>query len=234
MDYKELRDLAEAGGSDYQLLLARLYGKGSIDEISTSIEPDLEKCFYWCLKAAKQGQVRAQANLGNMYCQAIGTEQDIEEGFYWYHEASLAGHIDSMVKAGLMLLIGQGTSKGVHEGLELLYQAANDDNAEAQMLIGSIYFEGRLVEKDLDEAKYWLKAAAKNGDPNAQYNLGMLFMQHPNPLKRSHKKAYKWLFTSIENDAEYSEHAERALDMLSEHLTEKEIKAAQNKAFQYF
>lgn len=233
MDYRKLKELAEAGDSEHQLLLAMLYGKGKIDEVSTSIEPDLEKCFYWCLQSAEAGQLRAQVNLGAMYCQGVGTDHDIQKGFYWLYKASTAGHADSKVKAGLMLLTGQGTSQDVNKGLELLYEVANEGNIEAQMIIGSTYLEGRFVEQDIDEAELWLKSAAKGGDPNAQYNLGMLFLQPPKPGKRNNKKAYQWLYTAIENGAQNSAHAEQALDVLSESLTVKEIEAAKDKAFQY-
>ena len=233
MDFNELLSLAESGDPDHQLLLARLYGAGEIEEVSTLINPDLEKCFFWVLQSAKSGNTRAKANLGNMYCKGIGTEPNISKGFYWYSAAAEDGDERSLFGAGLMLLLGNGTAQNIDQGIKFLYQAAQGGFTEAMSTLGSTFLEGKLVEQDLSEAKYWLQEAAKKLDANAQYNLGILYMNHQEHSLKRDIKAYKWLFAAKQNNAHFLEHTNSALAILSSRLSINEINSAKEMAQEY-
>ena len=45
------------------------------------------KAIFWYTKAAKQGQPRAQYNLGVMYLIGTGIDKSIEDAKYWLHLA---------------------------------------------------------------------------------------------------------------------------------------------------
>ncbi|MGZ8913827.1 MAG: SEL1-like repeat protein [Methylobacter sp.] len=70
---------AATGGGDAsaQYSLCNLY------HFSKFIETDLYKAFGWCRKAAVQGLMEAQHDLGLMYGQALGTQQDIVRAYAW-------------------------------------------------------------------------------------------------------------------------------------------------------
>lgn len=233
MDFIQVQDLAEAGDLDSQFLLARLYGSGEIGEISGKVQPDLEQSFYWCHQAAKSGHLKAQANLGQMYNQGIGTESDNAQGYYWLSKAASVGYVNAQFVAGLMLLIGEGVKQDITGGLDWLYKAASEGNVQAQLTIGSTYFEGKLVDEDYDEAKYWLKQSAEAGEPNGQYNLGMLYMRLSNSQRSCAVKAYKWLFAAAENNADHSDYATQALSHLKDILSKEEIASAISEAKRY-
>jgi TPR repeat protein len=225
MNDRELRELAENGDVESQFILGKLLYESAPSELNEVIDPDLEESLYWFTKAAQAGHIKAQGNLGMMNLKGVGTVQNLHEGFHWLSKVADSGHTKSKYHVGSMLLTGKGVVKNISKGLALLLEAANEGDVEAQMIIGSAYFEGKDVDRNFEEALYWLKKASLNGEANAQYNLGLLYMQHPNSLVRDYRIAYKWLYSSKINDANFSNHADTALRMLSEYLTEDEIRS---------
>lgn len=79
--------LFEAGGNqgliEAQLSLASYYSR--IDE-----QP--KDAFYWYKKAAEQGHMDAQHEVGRCFVLGIGTAKDIEEGKKWLNKAADQGH----------------------------------------------------------------------------------------------------------------------------------------------
>jgi len=230
MNYTELKRLAESGDSDYQLMLARLYGMGKIEEIESEVEPDLKESFDWCKKSAELGNIKAQANLGNMYNQAIGTEHDPINGRFWLEKAASQGHERSKVLLATIYMRGVNVDVDIDKALEFLYSGANSGDPEAQMFLGSSYMEGKDIPQDWDEAIFWLTKAAESYEPDGQYNLGLLYLTHPNTRVRNYYKGYKWLYSSIVNEAKNAHHAQQMLDKLADYITKDEIDSAKNEA----
>lgn len=79
--------LFEAGGNqgliEAQLSLASYYSR--IDE-----QP--KDAFYWYKKAAEQGHMDAQYEVGRCFILGVGTAKDIEEGKKWLNKAADQGH----------------------------------------------------------------------------------------------------------------------------------------------
>jgi TPR repeat protein len=46
----------------------------------------------WFRKAAEQGYVNGQFNLGKMYFEGLGVKQDHKEAIRWWHKAADQGH----------------------------------------------------------------------------------------------------------------------------------------------
>ena len=57
-----------------------------------SVDPDPRRAFALFLDAAKQGNVRAQYNLGKMYRDGDGTEKDFGAAVAWYRRAADKGY----------------------------------------------------------------------------------------------------------------------------------------------
>ncbi|MBR5893847.1 MAG: sel1 repeat family protein, partial [Bacteroidaceae bacterium] len=77
-----------------QCNLGYCYGTGS------GVEKDPTEAVKWYRKAAEQGQVNAQYNLG--LCYEIGVAKDLAEAVKWYRKAAEQGHADA--KAALQRL----------------------------------------------------------------------------------------------------------------------------------
>ena len=56
-------------------------------ENGEDIEKDLEKAIYWYNKAAKNGNEKAQYNLGRCYSSGLGVEKDEFKAFEYYRKS---------------------------------------------------------------------------------------------------------------------------------------------------
>mgnify|MGYP003517569551 FL=1 len=56
------------------------------------VEQDYSKAAEWYLKAAEQGYVKAQFNLGNMYYTGRGVKRDYQEARKWWKNAAEQGN----------------------------------------------------------------------------------------------------------------------------------------------
>ncbi len=62
----------------------------------------------WYRKAAEQGNVKAQVNLGVMYHNGIGVPQDYAEAARWSRKAAEQGNAGAQNNLGGMYNMGQG------------------------------------------------------------------------------------------------------------------------------
>jgi len=72
---------------------------------------DYKEAVKWYTKAAEQGNVDAQYNLGLMYNNGQGVIQDYKEAVKWYTKAAEQGNVDAQYNLGLMYYKGQGVPK---------------------------------------------------------------------------------------------------------------------------
>ena len=77
-DITSLKEDAEKGVVEAQFKLAGYYFLGQ-----GGLEQSYEKAFYWTNKAAEQGNILAQATIGNSYFIGRGVIQSDEKAFYW-------------------------------------------------------------------------------------------------------------------------------------------------------
>ena len=53
-----------------------------------SVSQDYEKAFYWVTKAAAQGCIYSECNLGYLHWSGKGTLEDYEKAFFWFSLAA--------------------------------------------------------------------------------------------------------------------------------------------------
>ena len=116
------------------------------------------------LQAAKQGNAKAQVNLGLMYEQGQGVRQDYAQAVQWYRRAAEQGYADAQVNLGLMYANGQGVRQDYTQAVQWCRRAAEQGHAGAQFNLGVMYAEGRGVRQDLALAQEWFGKACQNGD----------------------------------------------------------------------
>ena len=74
------------------------------------VEQNYIEALNWYRKAADQGNVYAQSNLGDMCYNGYGVEQNYAEAVGWYKKAADKGYAPAMNSLGIrMLSIGWGT-----------------------------------------------------------------------------------------------------------------------------
>jgi len=148
-----------------------------------------------CIVKAKQGDVRAQHNLGRIYrgnkevTQEVA--QDYAESVKWYTKAAKQGNTLSQTWLGIMYDLGWGVNKDNKEANKWYRKAADQNDTLAQLRLGSHYFHGWGVPKDVNEAEKWFRRTVANGHPRTQYNLGWRYAEGRS-VAQDYKEALVW------------------------------------------
>ena len=118
------------------------------------------------LHLLKQGDVRAQYNVGWMNAYGIGTLQDYEQAVNWYRKSADQGFVHAQFNLGNMYLRGDGVEKDDSLAFTWFIKAAEQGDAASQYNLGRMYVLGKGVAENMAEAKHWIKKAYENNDKN--------------------------------------------------------------------
>ena len=80
----------------------------------------------WYRKAAEQGDVDAQYNLGNMYAKGRGVRQDNAQAVQWFRKAAEQGDAEAQNNLGVMYAYGQGVRQNYKSAKEWLGKACDN------------------------------------------------------------------------------------------------------------
>lgn len=84
---------------------------------------DYQQAAQWYRKAAEQGSIAGQCNLGFMYANGYGVTKDYQQAVYWYRKAAEQGSTDGQNNLGVMYENGYGVTKDSQQA-ELWYRKA--------------------------------------------------------------------------------------------------------------
>ena len=165
IEIKQIIEKAEAGDMKSQSFLASMYyqGTGRAKAKKLGISRDYQKAFYWTSKAAAQGHIFSQYNLGYMYWSGEGTSEDYEEAFYWLSKAAEQRFAPAQNYLGMMYRDGRGVDEDFEEAFIWFSIAAEQGNSEAQCNLALMYIEGNGVPELHYEAVHWINLAYKQG-----------------------------------------------------------------------
>ena len=227
------RKLAEQGNADAQYNLGVMYERGSIRErLSLKPEnewyneladfgvscycpcPDNAEAMEWYRKAAEQGHVGAQCQLGGIYF----NRKEYASAFGWFERVARRGNRDAQLQLGIMFKKGlgvypdfdeamhwfresadEGNHRAANELKEMLsagpvkwcQEIAEQGNAYAQYKLGDMYRNGVVVSRNNFKAVEWYRKSAEQGNTDAQYELG--YMYHNGiGVSKDHTKAAEW------------------------------------------
>ena len=126
-------------------------------------------------KEAKQGDARAQFELGGLYRDGFGVSKDAAEADKWfklaaknYRAAAEQGDPDAQCTLGEFYQQGVGVEKDEAEAVKWFRTAAEHGFMKGKTLLGMALFEGKGVKKDEAEGVRWLREAAEQGDETAE------------------------------------------------------------------
>jgi len=122
---------------------------------------DYAKAVPWYHKAAKQGNVDAQYNLGWLYSKGEGVPLDYAEAVIWYRMAAENGNAKAQSKLGTFYDNGLGVSQDYAEAATWYRKAVEQGDAAAQNSLAGLYVDGRgvPVQRVLAYALYSVSAA---------------------------------------------------------------------------
>ncbi|MDR0812345.1 MAG: sel1 repeat family protein [Paludibacter sp.] len=174
-------------GVDYQFNLGLQYYN----------DGDYVQAYEWWLKAADQGNLSAQGNIGVMYHNGKGVAQDYQEAVKWYRKAAEQGDAFAQNCLGICYYFGNSVKQDYKEAVKWFRKAAEQGYSESQNRLGSCYFKGTGVTLNYNEAAKWYRQAAEFGHMDAQHNLGVCY-QNGLGVQKNETEAVKWYSKAAE------------------------------------
>ena len=114
----------------------------------------------WFRKAADQGYVPGQVELGLLYFRGLGVSKDFHRAQEWFELAArLSLNPEAHFRAGEGYFRGLGVPQDYGTAVQYYLTAARQGHPVAQYLIGSMYEAGWGVEQNLITAWVWYKRA---------------------------------------------------------------------------
>ena len=150
-----------------------------------------EEAAKWFRKAAEQGHVYAQYNLGYCYDSGEGVTQNYEEAAKWYRKAAEQGRVEAQFSLGCCYYSGEGVTQNHEEAAKWFRKAAEQGHASAQHNLGCCYDFGEGVTQNHEEAAKWYRKAAEQGRVEAQFSLGCCYYSGEG-VTQNYKEAVTW------------------------------------------
>ena len=137
------------------------------------------------LPLAREGDPKAQNNVGLMYERGLGVSQSYPDAMNWYRQAAEQGLAEANHNLGLLYYSGFGTAVNDREAFRRFRAAAEKELPQSQYMLGLMVFYGRATEANPQIAKGLFEAAALQGYAEAQYMLAFVLQSGdlgtPNP-----------------------------------------------------
>ncbi len=146
------------------------------------------------LPLAREGDVRAQSNLGYLYEKGKGVPQDHVEAVSWYRKAADNGDAKAQFNLAIMYFNGDGVLRNYRQAATWFRKAADQGHTKAQYSLGSMASTGRGILTDVVGAYKWFTLASRSGDKSATYARRRLVKRMtPDQIDRARRMTRKWL-----------------------------------------
>jgi TPR repeat protein/Flp pilus assembly protein TadD len=185
-DFAAVQEKAAGGDVDSELLVCGAYRLGRF------VAQDDVKAFPFCLKAAKQGNVAGQDNMGSMYMFGRGVARDEKVAMEWMTKAAAQGSYASMDNLGSMYADGVGVAQDYGKAMDWYRKAVEHGSMSAQTDIGIMYLMGQGVAKDPRQGIAWIRKSADADYPYANFVLSMVYQQGMG-VSQSLKDSVAWM-----------------------------------------
>ncbi|HAZ08197.1 MAG TPA: hypothetical protein DCZ01_06690 [Elusimicrobia bacterium] len=198
------------------------YRLGEMYSFGRGVRQDSSKAIVWYNKAAAQGDIDAQNNLGVMYYD----RRDYGKALKWFLGAARAGKTEAQFNAGNIYYNGDGVTRDYAKAARWYHKAGGRGDARAQNNLGFMYAGGQGVAKDEASAFFWYRKAAEQGSMDAQAALGFL-CESGGGVPQDHVEAYKWYLLA---SAQGHEKARRSMETLGSRMSGRQISEAKERA----
>lgn len=144
---------------------------GALEEgLAAALMGDYGRAFSLFQPLAREGDARAQFNLGVLYERGQSAVPDFSKATLWYGLSAEKGHAGAQTNLGALYENGQGATKDDAQAVQWYRQAAAQGNGTAQFNLGLMFAKGMGIERDEVRAYMWFALAAMSGESNALQN----------------------------------------------------------------
>ena len=126
------------------------------------------------LSKAEQGDVRAQADLGEMYDVGNGVETNKAEAMNWYRRAAEGGDAAAQYELGVRFYNGKEVGQDKAESAKWCRKAAEQGFDNAQFMLANMLAAGEGVAQDFEEAFTWYRKVAEKGHSWSIFKVGLM------------------------------------------------------------
>jgi len=125
---------------------------------------------------AKEGDPKAQYNVGLIYANGRGVQKDMEQARKWYEKAAKQDNGPAQYNLGQIYhAAGENDPHGYEKARYWYEKAVEAGVMQAYNNLGALYLEGKGVKKDQQKAFELFQEGAKMGDASAQVNVAVLY-----------------------------------------------------------
>lgn len=174
------------GNAEQQYLLGSLYLEEDL-----CVGKNQEKAVEWISKAANQGLLSAQYDMGLYYLNGLGVQKNASTAAIWFLKCAESGEVRCQREIGELYKEGQGVPKNTKQAAHWLEKAALQNDEKSIYLLSVMYIEGNGLTQDYDKAEKLLSLGAERGQDANQLVLAIL-LSDKNMGRYSLKEAYKW------------------------------------------
>jgi uncharacterized protein len=190
-DLAGLTSRAQSGAPEAQYQLALAYGAGRI------LPRNKAEAQRWMLRAAEQGYVPAETDVGATYLDKQVTDRvpDSADAERWLRMAATQGDAEAQLWLGLGYKRGYFGGIDYQESLKWLRKSAAQGLPDAQFALAQMYEDGHGVLVSDEDAAYWYRRAADHfADVSGvfQAEVQLAYMYRDGRLKRNDVEAYMW------------------------------------------
>ncbi len=111
--------------------------------------------------AARQGDVKAQCELGMMYLEGDGVPQDAVAAAEWFTQAAEQGNAGAQCELGGMYRDGEGVARDYDTAVKWYTEAAEHGDAKATYILGIMHFIGEGVPQNNFQAYVWFEIVSR-------------------------------------------------------------------------
>jgi len=189
------RKAAEQGHANAQYQLASMYHTGQLGENQRS------NCIPWFLKAAAQGNIEAQAEVGELsnYYPKSDLLKSINPVAILTQSAE-KGNLDAQFQLAKRYQAGDGVAKTPTEAFRWMQRAAQNKTrssliGKARYQLGLMYESGHGVSQDVAKAhELYIEAVfSEFTDPNASFRVAQMYEKGESNLPQDDHEAV-WLY----------------------------------------
>ena len=162
-------------------------------EFGNGYPQDKAQGIAWIRKAAAQGHVDAEQELGVVYATGDGVKQDDVQAVTWFRKAAEHGDATAQYNLGLLYAKGQGVARDYAQAADWWRKSATKGNADAQFKLAVVYHNGQGAPQDEVFALANATIAARNGDKeNIDYRNEIAKPLTPEQRRSATKLADAW------------------------------------------
>jgi len=176
----------------------KIYDYGNCKKVCDHYESEEGESFKAMLRAAEEGNDRAQNTLAVMYRDGKNTDVDYKEALGWFRSSAEQSNREAQRNLADMILKGLGTEQDPKEALEWFLRSAEAGDASAVVRVANIYRSGIGVDVNHREAFRWFKESAELGNAGSQLILAEMLMDGYGTEADS-EAALKWYLKSAES-----------------------------------